>query len=64
MQAPPGVLRPSTHHTGITAPTQDSGEMQRRCGSCGLLPISKASLIGAIVTGRVLGAMPWLALTR
>ena len=38
--------------------------MQRRGGSRGLLPISKVSLIGAIVTGRVLGALPWLALTR
>ena len=37
--------------------------MQRKGGSCGWLPISKASLIGAIVTGRVLGALPTLALT-
>ena len=31
--------------------------MQRTGGSCGLLASSKASLIGAIVTGHVLGAL-------
>ena len=37
--------------------------MQRTGGSCGLLAGSKASLIGAPVTGHVVGALPRLALT-
>ena len=37
--------------------------MQRKGGSYGSLPISKSSLIGAIVTGHVLSALPRLALT-
>ena len=37
--------------------------MQRRGGSCGLLPSSEAWPIGAIATGRVLCALSRVALT-
>ena len=57
-RAPCGRL---THHTAITATTQDSREVQRRGPVCSFVALSKASLIGAIVTGRVLGRR--LALT-
>jgi ABC-2 type transport system permease protein len=50
---------------GITATAQDLGEMQRKGDFqyYASLPISKASLVGAIVTVRVLSALPGLALT-
>lgn len=50
---------------GITGTAQDLGEMQRKGDFqyYASLPISKASLLGAIVTVRVVSALPGLILT-